>query len=189
VDPPVPGVQFESVDVRPLALTNFSLVSSQFLISEIASCTTAVCDTTISAGTVCTRPSLSKLFAPSTALLAAGSTLVYTVTNGTDSPKQDSIAFTDKLPDNLVVATSPNIQTNCPAGGSFSSPSFSVGAAAGATSISVQGLSIGNGVASCDVQVNVSSTMPGDYSSGPGSLSGIANVDNSAILATLTLQP
>jgi len=67
VDPPDPTMKYESVDVRPLALTNFSLISSQFLISEIASCTSALCDTTLSTGTGCTRAQLTKAFSPTTA--------------------------------------------------------------------------------------------------------------------------
>ena len=182
-------MKYESVDVRPLALTNFSLISSQFLISEIASCTSALCDTTLSTGTVCTRPQLTKAFSPTTASVGSGSTVVFTITNGTDSPKQDGIAFTDTLPTNLIVSNSPNIQTNCPAGGALGSASFTVSAAVGSSAISVKGASINSGVGSCQLQVNVTSATPGDYTNTSASMSGMANIDNAVTASTLTLQP
>jgi len=114
---------------------------------------------------------------------------VFTIPNGTDSPKQDGIAFTDTLPTNLIVSNSPNIQTNCPAGGALGSASFTVSAAVGSSAISVKGASINSGVGSCQLQVNVTSATPGDYTNTSASMSGMANIDNAVTASTLTLQP
>ncbi|QJR14862.1 DUF11 domain-containing protein [Usitatibacter palustris] len=136
------------------------------------------------------QAALTKAFVPTTVDAGAPSVLTFTITNGTNNPAQTGIAFTDTLTAGLLVAGTPNVQTNCPAGGGFAAPvgPMAVTATGGTNSIAVTGLSMTAAVASCEVRVNVSAAAAGSYANNSGNMSALARVTNSVALSTLTVQ-
>ncbi len=135
-----------------------------------------------------TQASLNKAFAPTTINVNGTSTLTFTLTNGAGNPSQTGINFTDTLPANVAVAGTPNVQSNCPAGGALvSNPAF---VATGAGTITVTGLAMNAAVASCVVTVDVtSSVVGGPYTNAAGNISATARVTNSVTASSLTVQP
>ncbi|MFJ3382379.1 hypothetical protein ACIPJ2_18430 [Curtobacterium sp. NPDC090217] len=81
--------------------------------------------------------------------------LTYRVINTTEHGQKPGWSFAADLPDGLSVAQTPNTSTTC------ASPD--VTAAAGATSVSVQG-DLAEGAADCTISVDVTTTTPGTYS-------------------------
>ena len=71
-----------------------------------------------------------------------------------------------------MVDATPGVQTNCPAGGAFAAPGFTVTAVAGTGSIAVSGASLNAAVASCQVRVNVTATAVGNYNNNASNISG-----------------
>ena len=124
--------------------------------------------------TVNASPALTKAFSPVSIAPGATSVLTFTITNGAGSPAQSGLAFTDTFPANVVVAATPDVQSNCPAGGGFAVPAFPVTAVAGTGSIAVSGASLGAGVASCQVRVNVTTSATGNYNNNASNLSALA---------------
>ncbi len=133
------------------------------------------------------QASLDKAFNPVSIAVGGTSTLTFTLSNAAGNPPQAGIAFTDNLPGNVRVAAAPNVLTNCPSGGAFAAPGFTVTAAAGSALATVSAASIGNGVASCDVRVDVTSAIGGVYTNDAASISGTANVTNAVTSRTLTV--
>jgi uncharacterized repeat protein (TIGR01451 family) len=133
------------------------------------------------------QPSLDKVFSPASIAASGTSTLTFTLTNGAGSPAQSGIGFTDTLPGNVRVAATPNIQTNCPAGGAFAAPGFTVTAGAGTNSIAISGASMAGAVASCQVRVDVTSAIGGAYTNDSTNISVPVNVTNAVAGTTLTV--
>ena len=124
--------------------------------------------------TVNAAPALSKAFSPASIAPGTTSVLTFTIANGAGNPAQSGLAFTDAFPGNVVVAATPGVQTNCPAGGAFGAPAFAVTAVAGAGSIAVSGASLDAGVVSCQVRVNVTATAVGSYNNNAANITGLA---------------
>src|SRR5258707_5050939 len=124
------------------------------------------------------QASLNKAFAPTVIDSGGTSTLTFQITNGAGNPAQSGIGFTDNLPANVLVAATPNVQSNCPAGGAFTNnPAF---VATGASSIVVTGAAMNVTVASCQVRVDVTSNVPGGpYTNASGNIASAARVTNS----------
>src|SRR5690606_38371125 len=89
------------------------------------------------------------------------------------------------LPGGVVVAPTPNVRTSCPAGGALG-PSLPGGmtvvAAAGAGAIQISGASItgaaANSQLSCQIAVDVTSSVVGQHANGAGNISGLNNLTN-----------
>ena len=96
-------------------------------------------------------PSIAKSFSPTTVATNTPSTVTFSITNGNSVPINGS--FSDGLPSNLVVATTPTIVNNC--GGS-------VTATAGSGTITFSNPALPAGT--CTVQVNVQSAIDNIYS-------------------------
>ena len=132
------------------------------------------------------QASLDKAFSPTTINVGQTSTLTFTLTNGAGNPAQAGISFSDSLPGNVIVAATPNVQTNCPAGAGFGVPGFTVTAAAGATSASFSSVTMTSGVASCQVRVDVTSNVAGVYTNNSANVTA-AGITNSVTPSTLTV--
>lgn len=191
VEPTSAGGTFNRVEIQPMDVTPFAFgIGSFFLISELGACQSAgACTTTLATtANTCANPSITAAaFAPGTVTIGTAAQLSFNIANGTDSPMNGGLAFAVTLPTGLVVAATPSVQTNCPSGGAFAAPVFSVTAAAGAGAVVVSGLSIGEGVASCMVRLGVASSTAGSYGISSRSIGATANVSEDAALATATL--
>ena len=171
---------------------NASCPAANFTNTAAAVTTT---NATVGGGDVCLvvnalAPTLNKVFAPTTIAAGGTSTLTFTITNTGTSPARTGINFTDNLPGNVRVAATPNVQTNCPAGAGFAAPGggFTVAAAAGAASIVATNAQVNNGVASCQVRVDVTAAIGGAYTNNAASITGTANIDATGVTAsTLTV--
>jgi uncharacterized repeat protein (TIGR01451 family) len=95
-------------------------------------------------------PSIAKSFNPSTVATNTPSTITFSITNGNTVTINSS--FTDSLPTNLVVATTPSVVNNC--GGTVTAT-----AASGSISFSNAALAVGT----CTIQVNVQGTTDGVF--------------------------
>ncbi|MBK6980974.1 MAG: hypothetical protein IPH30_05335 [Betaproteobacteria bacterium] len=124
--------------------------------------------------TVNAAPALTKAFNPASVAPGAVSTLTFTITNGAGNPAQAGLGFTDTLPGAVVVAATPTVQTNCPAGGGFAAPGFTVTAGAGSGTVAVSGAALNAGVASCEVRVNVTAGVVGNYNNNSSNLGALA---------------
>jgi len=79
------------------------------------------------------------------------------------------------------------VQSNCPAGGALAPAPVFVSTSAGA--ITVTGAAINAGVASCEIRVNVTSNVPGNYANtNAGNIGGAANIVTTGVNATLVVQ-
>ena len=131
-------------------------------------------------------PVLTKAFTPATIDQGGTSTLVFTLTNAGTNPAQAGINFTDTLPAGVTVAGTPNVQSNCPAGGALvNNPAF---VTTGAASITVTGAAMTAATASCEIRVNVTAAAPGAYTNTAANIAGAANVNTTGLTATLTVQ-
>jgi len=99
-------------------------------------------------------PIFSKNFSPDTITNGGTSTLTFTIDNTASALAATGLAFTDNLPDGLVVATPPNISTTCTGG--------TLTAGAGSGTITYSGGSVA-AWESCTIQVDVTSSTPGTY--------------------------
>lgn len=113
-------------------------------------------------------PQLDKSFSPTVIGRGGTSTLTFTITNTTDLGAKTGWSFTDALPANVVLASSPNPATTClnPAG---TGPGAAISAPPGGTSVGAIG-SLAQGMGSCTVSVQVTSTTVGSYVNEPGSV-------------------
>ncbi|MCP3956603.1 MAG: CSLREA domain-containing protein, partial [bacterium] len=98
-------------------------------------------------------PAFSKEFAPDAIVVNNVSTLTFTIASTANPVTVGGLGFTDDLPANVVVAATPNIQSDC--GGTFNP-------GVGATQLVLAGGSI-DAMDTCMVSVDVTSAMPGSY--------------------------
>ncbi|MBX3673920.1 MAG: DUF11 domain-containing protein [Burkholderiales bacterium] len=124
--------------------------------------------------TVNASPALTKAFLPASVAPGTPSVLTFTVANGAGNPAQTGLAFTDNLPAGVVVAAAPNVQSNCPTGGGFAAPAFTVTATPGTGAIAVSGAALDAGVASCQVRVSVTATALGNFNNNASNIAGLA---------------
>jgi len=137
---------------------------------------------------------LTKSFAPATISAGGTSTLTFNLSNRSTNPVA-TVNFTDALPAEIQVASTPNIRTNCPAGGTPGSslPSgMTVTAAPGGNAIQVAGASV-DGAASassqrvCQVMVDVTSSTVGVHHNTNANIGGLSNIVNLVGDETLTV--
>lgn len=137
---------------------------------------------------------LTKSFAPTTINTGGVSTLTFNLSNKSVNTTS-SINFIDTLPANVVVAPTPNVRTNCAAGGTLGTAlpaGMTVTAVAGSGSITVNGgrvngASAVGGQLACQVTVNVTSNMVGVYHNTNASISGTNNLVNLVADEVLTV--
>ena len=172
VEPTATGATFRHVELEGESVTNLSaFFTSNFLLSEFAGCTTATCATGLSASTnACLRPSINATFAPATITLPASSVLTLTITNGTDNPAFNGLAFTDKLPAGLVMANA-TVANTC--GGTVTVPA----AGSNGEVVLANGL-LANNAASCAISLNVTASVAGRYEHAASALTATANLIN-----------
>ena len=130
---------------------------------------------------------LTKSFVQTTIQAGTTTVLSFLITNGGGLPQVPGINFTDNLPTGLTVAGTPGVTTNCPSGGAFAVPGFTVTAPALATSVAVTGASVNAGVTTCEIRLNVTAANQGTFVNDPSRVSGAsANLDISTVNASLT---
>ncbi|MDR6613720.1 hypothetical protein [Leifsonia sp. 1010] len=113
-------------------------------------------------------PQLDKAFSPATIASGQTSTLTFTITNTSELAAKNGWSFHDDLPAG-VTATGVNA-TTCSSG--------TVTAAAGSTSVVVANGNLTQGQNACTVTVQVTATVPGTYTNGPGNFpDGTAGLD------------
>src|SRR5260221_9563598 len=135
------------------------------------------------------QASLNKAFAPTVIDSGGTSTLTFTITNGAGNPAQSGVGFTDNLPANVLVAATPNVQSNCPAGGAFAGGPAFVTAGAGASSIVVTAAAMNVTVASCQVRVDVTSNVVGGpYTNTSANIASPVRITNSVTASSLSVQ-
>ncbi len=145
-------------------------------------------------------PALTKTFTGVGSTIDPGgtTTLTFTITNGAGNPLATGINFTDTLPGSILVAATPNVQTNCPAGGAQGAPGFTVTATGGTGVITATGASLNNGVASCTISVDVTSSVvntncgafPASHTNSGANLNTLANVGIAGVTQQcLTVRP
>lgn len=104
-------------------------------------------------------PSTSKAFSPSTINSEQTSKLTFTIENTTELAAKNGFSFTDALPAGVTIAPAPNASTTCGNG--------TVTAAAGGSSVALNGGDLAQGAASCTVTVDVTASTPGTYTNEP----------------------
>jgi len=124
-------------------------------------------------------PSFSKVFAPAVIGSTATSTLTFTIDNSTAPLDATALDFTDNLPNNVVVAATPNASTTCTGG--------TLTATAGAGTITYTGGTVTAG-SSCTVSVDVTSSIPGIYANTTSDLTSSLGNSGTA-MANLTVEP
>ena len=145
--------------------------------------------------TVQAQPALTKAF--STAAIGGGgaAVLTFTIANtGTGNTARAGLAFTDTLPLGLIVAATPGVTSNCPAGGAqVAGPAFVTSAAGGGT-VTVSGASINAG-ATCTINVNVTNatnnygTCPNSaFTNGQGNIGGVSSGASLLVTSGITDQ-
>ncbi|MGN6696350.1 MAG: DUF7507 domain-containing protein, partial [Aquihabitans sp.] len=127
-------------------------------------------------------PQLDKQFDPPIIRSGQTSTLTLTITNTSELGAKTDWGFTDNLPSNVVLASTPNVGGTCT---QRAGATFSVTAAPGATSVAVSGGDLQANEVSCTITVDVTSTTAGTYTNGP---SNIANTIGLQLPADTTLQ-
>jgi hypothetical protein len=123
------------------------------------------------------KPTLTKVFSPTTFQAGGATTLIFTITNPAANNPAQVVSFTDNLPSGLQVAGTPAVLNNCSGG--------TVTAAAGSTSITVSGVTVGASTATattCSIQVNVTN-VPGQVNAScsgnpPAFTNSATNVSN-----------
>ena len=96
-------------------------------------------------------PQLDKSFSPARVPAGETSTLTFTVTNTSELAAKQGWAFTDTLPEGLVVAPTPNLGGTCDADRS---------AAAGGSTIEITNGTLDKDQVSCTITVDVTSETP-----------------------------
>lgn len=137
---------------------------------------------------------LTKQFVPDTINTGGVSTLTFSLTNKSVNATA-SINFVDTLPANVVVAPTPNVRTNCPAGGALGTAlpaGMVVTAVAGSGSIAlaggrVNGAATNGGQLACQVTVDVTSSTVGVYHNTTANISGTNNLVNLVVDEVLTV--
>jgi len=160
---------------------------------------TAGSGTNPSAPLTVAAPTLTKAYTGTGATVdpSQTTTLTFTLTNGAGNPLTTGIAFTDTLPGAILIAATPNVQTNCPAGGAQGAPGFTVTAAPATSVFTVSGVQLNAGVAACTISVDVVSTTPNancaanpaSHTDGAANISALAVVTNGVTNQCLTVRP
>jgi hypothetical protein len=132
-------------------------------------------------------PYLTKSFNPTSVKVGDTSTLTLTVNNRTDNGTKNGWAFTDALPDGLVVANTPNVKAD----GNNGSCKADVTANAGDSSIGInKGVLNGGSSAAtpttCTITVDVTPTKAGDLTNGSSNIESTIGMDGPQTPATLT---
>ena len=180
VEPTSLGASFRNVEIEGETVSGFA-ISSSWVLSEFAACTTASCTTTLAASSnECLRPSITAAFSPASITRPSSAVLTYTVTNGTDNPAHNGLTFTAALPAGLVMANA-TVTNSC--GGSVTTPA--VGASG---NIVVTGAALANNATGCAISVNVTATAAGTYSHLSSAITASANLINSVTASTLQVQ-
>jgi CshA-type fibril repeat protein len=132
-------------------------------------------------------PYLTKSFNPTTVKVGDTSTLTLTVNNRTDNGTKNGWAFTDALPDGLVVANTPNVKAD----GNNGSCKADVTAGAGDSSIDIKNGDLPGGSSAadpttCTITVDVTPTKAGDLTNGSSNIESTVGMDGPQTPATLT---
>ncbi len=123
-------------------------------------------------------PTFAKLFAPDAILIGAVSTLTFTIDNTASALAASALDFTDNLPAGVVVAAPANASTTC-AGGTLTAMS-------GTGVVTYSGGSV-PAMDSCEVQVDVTSSVSGVFVNTSGDLTSSSGNSGTAN-DTLTVQ-
>jgi len=129
-------------------------------------------------------PGFSKIFVPNTIGPGGVSTLRFTIDNTSSLLSISDAAFIDALPADVTIAAVSNISSDC-----ISESQSSINAPAGASIITVNGLSLGGG-RFCTIEVDVTSSVVGTHTNTSGDLtssagnSGVAT-DELTVVTTL----
>ena len=102
------------------------------------------------------QPTLSKVFSPNTIGPGSGSTVTFTLTNGSGAPVTD-LAFSDTLPAAVTLADPVKITTDCDLG-----PAGSIMAPDGGSTVTVSDVRL-EAASTCTIQVDVTSSTPGAH--------------------------
>ncbi len=124
-------------------------------------------------------PSITKSFNPTTVVVNAPSTVTFGITNGNSVTINSS--FTDTLPANLVVATTPSVVNGCNVGGG------TVTATAGTGTISFTTAALATGT--CSITVNVQSSVDGVFNNSVTIDSSDAGNGNTASASLTVIAP
>ena len=125
-------------------------------------------------------PSLIKSFNPETIISGEESILTFTVFNTSSNAAQENIAFTDNLPNGIVLSGAPTWEAANGCTGNF------IGNI-GDPFIGITDLTFPDGVESCTFSVAVTSNIIGFYTNDALNFSDQLNIDTSNTLATLTV--
>ncbi|MCP4419365.1 MAG: hypothetical protein GY805_22350 [Chloroflexi bacterium] len=151
---------------KRLRLHIFFLMLLFFVLSLIP---VAAWDVTLSGGDeeiilgVAAGPDFNKSFIPATIGPGNVSTLRFDINNGSADPVID-LAFTDSMPNNVMIATPANVSNSC--NGTLTAPD-------GGTSIILADGDVG-GSSSCIITVDVTSSTPGTHTNTSGALTSNA---------------
>ncbi len=122
-------------------------------------------------------PDLTKTFSPFGIASGDTSDLIFSLSNSNSLPL-NNVSFTDNLPSQLTIATSPSLINDC--------GTATIIAVAGGDSISVSGLTLASNF-SCLIKVKVTSTTPGTWSNTTSPISanetGTGAISNTATLS------
>jgi CSLREA domain-containing protein/uncharacterized repeat protein (TIGR01451 family) len=169
----IPQTQPEALSAGAQATATFNAGT----VGGIGSADATVDQQTVTATiTILQPPSITKSFNPTTVQVNTASTLTFGITNGNSVTINSS--FTDTLPANLVVATTPAVVNGCNVGGG------TVTATAGAGTISFTTTALATGT--CTLTVNVQSATDGVFNNNTTIDSADAGNGNTAS-ATLTV--
>lgn len=125
-------------------------------------------------------PELDKFFMPETIFEGEESELIFTVFNIASNPTQNNIAFTDNLPNGVVLSGLPNwVEAN----GCTATFIGSIGD----NSVGISDLVFPDGVESCTFSVMVTSDTAGSYLNNFSNFSNTNNIDTSQTSATLNV--
>lgn len=113
-------------------------------------------------------PQLDKSFSPATIEAGGTSTLTFTITNTSELAAKEGWSFVDTLPVGVRVASPANASTNCADG--------QVEANDTGTTITVNG-GMEEGVESCEVTIDVTSTVPGEHTNTADNVDGMGVLD------------
>ncbi len=169
----IPQAQPETLDANAQATATFNAGGA----GGNGSADATVDQQTVTAVIVILQPpSITKSFNPTTVAVNAPSTLTFGITNANTVAINSS--FTDTLPANLVVATTPSVVNGC--GGS-------VTATTGAGSISFSNAALP--VGTCSISVNVQGTTDGVFSNSVTIDSTDAGNGNTASASLTVINP
>ncbi|WMI69105.1 gliding motility-associated C-terminal domain-containing protein [Mangrovimonas sp. YM274] len=125
-------------------------------------------------------PTLVKAFTPDTIMENQESVLEFTIYNINSNPAQSEIAFTDNLPNGLVLSGTPYWTEDNGCTATFTGNQ-------GDTAIGINNLTFPDGVESCKFAVTVTSSITGTYINDSNNFTDLSNIDVSQTFAQLTV--